>query len=228
MVDLKLLTQKIILLVGAFLLTSPFLKVELGQPFAYAESPSSFSLCTELEKCIKTVSEITGDKYIFNADLLKGKMNVSDNVELTQENATFLLSQALYFNGYTRIPLGHPHTYRITSHSNALHIPLPIVFATTDTPPEFPNTWDLITLTYQVKYPEVIREMANTARSFMHASARIVPNKITSQIILTDTAVNIKNVYKILREMDQKPNKKLQEEMDHSPRSYNSNGFEKF
>lgn len=214
MQQIKPLSSKVKLFATCMFVGAGILGIIPWQLVASAENNSFATQCQDLEKCIKAVSELTGDKYIFDAEV-KGKVSSSENVELNKGNATLLLTKALYMNGFTRAPLGEKNTYQILNIRNARDGLLPKLIGTTDNPPEFPNHWDIITFVYKVKYPEVVEEMARTARSFMPPNARIIPSELTGQIFFTDAAPNIKNVYEIIRGLDQKPTKALLEKWKH-------------
>ena len=194
---------------GVFVITGIF-GIMPAQSIATAASNSFAARCAEIDKCIKAVSEITNDKYVFSTEV-KGTVAASDNLELTKENATFLLTKALNLNGFTRAPLGEPNTYEVVRQRDARDTLLPKVTADVNNAPDLPNTWDWYHLTYKAKYPDAVESMARTARSFMPATARIIPVELSGQLMMTAAAPDIKNVYEMIRHMDQKPSKEILE-----------------
>ena len=196
----------------AFVFGALLLTVWAASVSAEAGSSNSFAAkCSEIDKCIKAVSEITGDKYMMDADV-KGKVDATENLELTPANANLLLTKALHLNGFARVPLSIPGTYQVVRSRDARDTLLPRIVASADTPPELPDTWDLVLLVFKLKHPEVAEAMARNARSFMPANARIIPNELSGQMLITAAVPEVKNVYQIIKDMDVKPSPEMLKE----------------
>lgn len=161
--------------------------------------------CGTLAACVKSVSELTGQKYIYDKKDLEMKSAASPNLELKKENAEELLTFALSSESYTRVPLTEANTYAITRMRDARDGPLPVFRGNSQQTPSLPDTYDLVQLNYQITHEEVLEHAARHLRSFMPANARIIPEDISRSIIITDTAKNLKRLIPLLRELDQKP-----------------------
>ncbi len=160
--------------------------------------------CPDIPSCAKTVSELMGQQYAYDVDI-QGKMSATSGLLITRENAELLFTDMLNINGFTRVPLGPLGTYQIMRQRDARDSTLPIIRADKNTKPELPHNWDLYTMIYKSSHSEVVDELARTSRSFMPANSRIIPSELSSTLIVTDSALNIKKLYEILREIDQKP-----------------------
>jgi hypothetical protein len=180
----------------------PLLTVSLISGTALAASFAE--RCPDIAPCAKAVSELTGQKYVFDMDV-KGSNLATPNIELTKENGELLLTELLYNAGYARVATGEPGTWRIMRQRDARDSVLPIVEASKDQPPQMPNTWDLVTMKYRAAHPLLVEDMARTARSFMPANSRIIPVESPGLLLVTDTAPNARKLYEIVRAMDVKP-----------------------
>ena len=111
--------------------------------------------------------------------------------------------------GYSRVPVGEAGTYHIMRQRDARDQPIPTILASQNEAPPLPNNWDLCTLKYKATHADVIEDIARTCRSFMPAASRIIPELITGTLLITDTAINLKKLYGIIKDMDQKPTAEL-------------------
>ncbi len=159
--------------------------------------------CPDIASCAKAVGELLGQKYIFDGDT-KGQIKATPNLELTKENAELLFTNALNMNGYSRVPLGMPHAYQIMRQRDARDSAIPTVTADAHTPPALPDNWDLYTMKYKATNPEVVDDIARMSRSFMPANSRIIPFEASGQLLVTDTALNLKKLYGIVIDNDVK------------------------
>ncbi len=174
--------------------------------YAYADDFSE--VCSDISSCVKAVSELTNQKYIFDSDI-KGKVKNSPNLELTKENAELLLTHMLYLNGYTRVPLNQTDTFQILRLRDARDTLLPVLKASATAAPVFPNTWDLYEMDYSVTYIESMDEMIRVARAFLPAHARLIPVELSKKIIVTAAVPDLKKVYDLLKDTDQQPSSLL-------------------
>jgi hypothetical protein len=60
-------------------------------------------------------------------------------------------------------------------------------------------------LFYRAANPEAVEQIARYSRSFMPANARIIPDQLSGTLLVTDTALNLKKLYTLIRDTDQKP-----------------------
>lgn len=189
------------------------LLIQNGEAKTFAES------CPDIQTCANAVASILGQKYIFDSEV-KGKIISTSNFELTKENAELLFTKALDMNRYARVPLSQPGMFQIMSQREARDSALPLIKSDQNTAPALPENWDLVTMQYQAthKEPGVVDNIARSVRSFMPANSRIIPVAMNGQLLITDSAPNLKKIYEIIKQMDVKPNpevslKKNKEEM---------------
>lgn len=166
---------------------------------------SSFNeKCPDIPTCAKVVGELLGQKYLYDSDL-RGHVSGTPNLELNRDNAELLFSQMLDMEGYTRVPAGQPDTFRIMRQRDARDSAIPLVTADQKSAPNLPNTWDMTTLRYKATHSEGVEQIARMSRSFMPANSRIIPSEVDGSLLVTDSAANLKKLYAIIRELDQKP-----------------------
>jgi hypothetical protein len=188
-----------------------FLSGMLGFLASPAGADSFAEKCAEVQSCAKAVSTLTGQKYVFDGDV-KTSFHATPNVELTQENAELLFTKMLYSSGYTRLPLGPQGTYEIERQRDARDSALPVFAADERHKPELPATWDLVTMKYKATHPESIEQIARLIRSFMPASARVIPTDLSGMLVLTAAGPELARIYDTIRENDQKPTAEMLKE----------------
>lgn len=171
-------------------------RVSLGEAFE--------SRCPNLASCVKSVSELLNQKYIFTGEL-KGSVQSSQNIEINKDNAEFLLSHMLYLNGMTRVPLNQPDTYQIMPLNDARRTLLPVLRGSAASAPFFPNTWDIYELKYAVGYPKVAAKMIRVLRSILPEQSSIVFAETSHHIHVVASLPSLKKAYAILRDMDRVP-----------------------
>jgi len=195
-------TMKTIILcvVGSILLPS----VSMAGTFA--------DQCPEITVCAKVIGEMLGQKYVFDRDV-KGQVGATPNLELTNENAEALFTNALNMNGFARVPVGTPNTFQIMRQRDARDSALPTIDADANTPPALPNNWDLYTMRYKASNPELVEHMARFSRSFMPANSRIIPVEWSGLLLITDTAANLKRIYDLIKSNDVKPTPEMKKQM---------------
>lgn len=161
--------------------------------------------CSELEKCIELVSQLTGDKYLLDKDV-KGKIGFSKNYKITKENANDFISFTLNNSGYTRIPLKKG----VWSVINARDVRY-------STPPHYevgkdqiPKNFDHISASLKLKNPNLAPEVSRNFRPFMSRYGRIIDLKTPGIIIITDTANNVHRLLKYVNQLDKEPTKEEQ------------------
>ena len=173
--------------------------------------------CPSIETCASIVSELLGQKYIFDPELVKGKVQATGNMELTKENAELLFTQMLHISGFSRVPIGQANTFQILREREARDSTIPIVKADKLTPPLLPNLWDVMILQYKLTFPKSADQIISIVRGSLPANARIVNAELNGSLLITDSALNLKRIYELVRDLDQKPilqGKKLLEEAE--------------
>lgn len=194
-----------------------FVLILLSSPVLAKESKNKARRCENLNKCVQLVSQLTGKQYLVGGEL-KGKIQTSKNLLLTKENADTLFSHILHENGYTRVPIKGQGVFRIINARDVRYTPTPHYYATKTTFPEMPDTADYHMLTYTFSAADfgITTEVTRSLRPFMSRYGRIIDIKSQKKIVLQDTAINIKRLYKIIRDLDVKPNSEMQEKRERS------------
>lgn len=167
-----------------FLRSSAALSVWIlaATPFAHADDLRT--KCADLEKCIHAVAELTGEKYVYDSGILKETIASTKNFELTKENADEVFTLMLNQHGLTRMPLADANAFTILRQRDARDSALPVLLADAKTTPEFPKTWDLANLRYELVRPKLAEHICQSIRAFMPANARVVPDEVSGQIFL--------------------------------------------
>lgn len=157
--------------------------------------------CSSLASCAQATGKLLGQNYLFDPQL-KGTIKVSPNITLTRENAELLFTSLLQANNLSRIPVNDQGLYMIASQRDARDAAIPLVLSSAERPPELPLNHDLITLRYEAKNPGLVDHFARTSRSFMPANSRIIPDQASGSLLITDTALNLRKLYPIIRTQD--------------------------
>jgi type II secretory pathway component GspD/PulD (secretin) len=181
--------------------------VILGAQPVFADSTFN-DKCPDIPACAKVVGEMLSQKYVFDEDV-KGKVKGTPNLELTKDNAELLFTNMLYLEGFTRVPLGVPNSYQILRLRDAKDAAIPMVDASKDRAPDVPHLWDLYTLRYKASFPESVVEISRMARNFMPPYSRLIPSELDGTVLITDVAPNLKRIYELIRDFDQKPTPEL-------------------
>jgi hypothetical protein len=187
-------------------LASALLTMTLIESSHAATASNSFNeKCPDIQKCADLISELLGQKYVYDADV-KGKAIGTPNLEITKENAEALFTNLLFLNGYTRVPSGVPGVYQIVREKDARDSAIPVVrtdFNAKDIP--LPDNWDLYTMIYKAKNADSVESTARLIRSFMPATSRVMSMDLSGSVSVTDSAMNIKKLYQLIHDNDQKP-----------------------
>ncbi|MFT6068519.1 MAG: general secretion pathway protein D [Bacteriovoracaceae bacterium] len=182
--------------------------------------------CSTLEICAETVSQLTNRQYIFPGNL-KGKFLGTEGVEFTAENADSLYSHILNENGYTRILLEDKKTYRIINARDVRYTPVPQVNGDFETKPVLPNTTDYHMMSYQMRHPDVSTEVTRSLRPFMSRYGRIIDNKVNGTLVVQDTAINLKRLYGLIKQMDKEPTREMKRKWKLDKQRYHEIQLEK-
>ena len=81
-------------------------------------------------------------------------------------------------------------------------------------------TWDLYTMNYKASHPQAVDEIARTVRSFMPANSRVIGQELSGELLVTDTAPNLKKIYEIIRSNDVKPTPELLKKWAHNEQEW--------
>ena len=67
---------------------------------------------------------------------------------------------------------------------------------------QIPNNHDYYQLTYTAKNPQLMTEFSRSVRPFLSRYGRIINSKFTDLIIIQDTGVNLKRLYRLAQKFD--------------------------
>ena len=190
----------------AWLLSGLLFSVTFNGTFAQADPFTD--RCPDIQACAKVVGELLGQKYIFDTEV-KGSVVTGGTVEFTRDNAELLFTNMLHLNGYSRVPMGAPLTYQILKERDARDTNVPSFSADAKRPPQLPNTWDIVNLKYKATHAESVEMIARVLRSFLPATARIIPSDLSGMLIITAAAPDAKKAYELIVENDQAPSAAL-------------------
>lgn len=160
--------------------------------------------CSELTKCIETVSKLTGKKYLYDAKEIKGGLAASSNTQITAENADTLFTYILDLNGYARIPTAEKDTYLVISARDLRYHSFPSINVDANTPPKIPQNYDYYMMTY--KFTNYLqgqpRDAANSMRPFMSRYGRIIEVKTAGTVAIQENASTLFKAYEMLKAAD--------------------------
>lgn len=140
----------------------------------------------------KTLGKLTGKNFILDKDV-KGRITIISNSAITVGDAWKAFLTALDINGFTLIPSGE--YIRIARQRDARDKQLSLYVD------DSPATDQLITRVFPLKHIGA-EEVERAFRSFIPATARLVPYAQTNSIIVVDTGHNIAKLAKMLELLD--------------------------
>jgi general secretion pathway protein D len=179
--------------------------------------------CQDLAKCVETVSQLTGKKYIYSGKL-EGELKSSSNFAITAENADTMFSYILNASGYARIPTIEKDTFKIIMARDIRYESVSALKADLTTTPIFPASEDYVLLTYKfTNFKDgQPRELSNTLRPFMSRYGRII--ELIDSVTIQEMATKLPQQLEFMRKIDHPLSKdelaiKKQKKIDHDKRS---------
>jgi hypothetical protein len=167
-----------------------------------AHAKTFVTACPDLPTCLESVSGLTGDHYMMlDQETKMPKSFATSNVELTKENADFLLTSYLSMGQLARV-MTAPKYYTIARLNDAKGMSTPKITGSSTEDGNLPNTDDLITYIYKASHPESVKYSENVIRTYANMGARIYGVEQTGQLIITDLTSNIRALLPILRSLD--------------------------
>jgi type II secretory pathway component GspD/PulD (secretin) len=151
-----------------------------------------------LSDFLQAYQQFSGTPIIVDGDWksqLKGEVTLFLRHALKPETLTEVVLQVLNDNGYSVVDAPEKNGWVIMRSRDARDGALP-VYEAQDVPP----TARLVTARMTLKYGES-EENARLMRSFMPAGSRIIP-ATRSQLLITDTGLNIRKMLPVLLRMD--------------------------
>ena len=147
----------------------------------------------ELTDLIQTISELTGQNFLYD-DTVRGKVTLITPAEMTLDEAYQLFQTVLNVKGYTIVPAGKIN--KIVPLKNAKEANLPIVHDS-----QKPTEQYVTRLVRLVNLDaSTIAETVLTA--FASPTSNILVYSPTNTLIITDSAVNIERMVRLISELD--------------------------
>ncbi len=171
------------------------------------------SNCIDFKTCTAVMFDLTGQRYVWGNNFDTAKIGASPAVELTKENAELIFTALLDQAGYTRMPVGDGKTYRIVRSVERKEMELPIVEASAEHMPNFPNTWDWIMMRYKVKSPELAAYLERAYRLHVPRDSRLQADENTGTIIVTAATPIVRQMYETLKGADKPLTANLKEKI---------------
>jgi hypothetical protein len=170
---------------------------------AHAETFYFHDKCPTVQKCLDFVGNLNGQKYIFPASLATKTIQSTRNLELTKENAELLLTNALYQNGLTRVPIGQSNAFNIIGLMEAPHQAVPVYSGDAEHKPELPKNWDVITLKYKARDSEAAAMIPRLLQDYLPRTGNVLVTA-PGYVLITDSAPNVSRLMGVLDAFDQK------------------------
>lgn len=143
---------------------------------------------------VKYMAEITCKNFIIKDDL-SGKITIISHQQVSVSEAYEAFLSALEVVGYTTVAVGK--NTKVVPTTEAANSPLKI-YQTDD---DLPSTDNFVTQIIQLENVPV-SEMASVVKELAGAKVRVVAYAPTNTLIVTDSAFNIRRVYKIISQLD--------------------------
>lgn len=160
--------------------------------------------CVELNKCVEYISKLTAKKYIYDGKEVKGGLQATSNLQITNENADTLFTYILDLNGYARVPTAEKDTYVIVSARDIRYQPVPVINVDAHNPPKLTPNYDYYMMSFKFKHfaHGQMREAANSLRPFMSRYARVIELKVPGTITIQENAAKLLKAYELIKFFD--------------------------
>jgi hypothetical protein len=158
--------------------------------------------CGDLKGCAKAMHDLTGQRYVWEADADKSKLVMVPEIELTKENAEIVFTALLDQVRLARVLVGDGKTYRIVTSAQRKEMELPVVEASADRKPQFPQTWDWITMRYRPKSPERSDSMERAYRLHLPRESRLQSDLAGGFLLVSAAAPVVRQMYETLKAAD--------------------------
>jgi general secretion pathway protein D len=149
---------------------------------------------TPLADVVKFMAQVTGRNFILTDDL-KGEVTIISHKPVTVRTAYEAFISALEVYGYTTVTVGG--MTKIVATSNAANAPIPI-YASGIIPYDTDN---FVTQVIQLENVSV-SDISSVVKDLGGKGAKIIAYAPTNTLIITDAAVNIRRVYRIISQLD--------------------------
>jgi general secretion pathway protein D len=142
---------------------------------------------------VKYMAEITCRNFILSQEL-KGNVTIISHQQVTVGEAYEAFLSALEVVGYTTVTVGK--NTKVVSTSEAASTPLKISYDG-----DIPATDNFVTQVIELQNVSV-SEISSVVKDLSGAKARIIAYAPTNTLIVTDSAYNIRRVYRIVNQLD--------------------------
>jgi len=149
----------------------------------------------ELTALIQTISELTGENFIYD-DSVKGKVTIISPGSMTLDEAYQLFHTVLNVKGYTVVPSGEINKIVPLKDAKVSNLPI-VVNGNGKTGEQF------ITRVFQLKHIDATVIGPTVLIPLMPSTANVAAYAPSNSLIITDTASNIERLAKIIYELDQ-------------------------
>ena len=179
-----------------FLCLAPVLALAQTQPQPTEEGRVTLDFKeVELADLIQTISELTGENFLYD-ETVKGKVTIVSPESMTLDEAYMLFHTVLNVKGYTVVPSGEVN--KIVPLKNAKASNLPTVLNGRGKMSE-----QVITRVFRLKYLDASIVGPTVLIPLMPSYANVAAYAPSNSLIITDTGSNIERLAKIIHELDQ-------------------------
>ena len=179
-----------------FLCLAPVLALAQTQPQPTEEGRVTLDFKeVELADLIQTISELTGENFLYD-ETVKGKVTIVSPESMTLDEAYMLFHTVLNVKGYTVVPSGEVN--KIVALKNAKESNLPTVLNGRGKMSE-----QVITRVFRLKYLDASIVGPTVLIPLMPSYANVAAYAPSNSLIITDTGSNIERLAKIIHELDQ-------------------------
>lgn len=147
----------------------------------------------DITDVIKFFAEITGRNFILTDDL-RGEVTIISHTPVTVAEAYEAFLSALEVEGYTTVTVGG--MTKVVPTGNAGNAPLRVYEGE-----NIPYTDNFVTQIIQLDNVNV-SEISSVVKDLAGSAAKIIAYAPTNTLIITDSAVNIRRVYRIINQLD--------------------------
>lgn len=179
-----------------FLCLAPVLTLAQTQPQPSEEGRVTLDFKeVELADLIQTISELTGENFLYD-ETVKGKVTIVSPESMTLDEAYMLFHTVLNVKGYTVVPSGEVN--KIVPLKNAKASNLPTVLNGRGKMSE-----QVMTRVFRLKYLDASIVGPTVLIPLMPSYANVAAYAPSNSLIITDTGSNIERLAKIIHELDQ-------------------------
>ncbi len=148
---------------------------------------------TDISDLIKYMAEITGRNFILG-DKLSGKVTIISHEQVTVAAAYEAFLSALEVAGYTTVTIGK--ATKVLKSADAARAPLRVYQGDS-----VPYTDNFVT---QIIQPDnvSVKDILTVVKELASSSGRVIAYSPTNTLILTDSATNIRRIYRIINDLD--------------------------